>query len=124
MNATLVEPRNQEENMNLATNFNVKSRYWIGISDRETEGTFKYVSDASEVGFDSWRNGQPNNRWPKLDCTAFKNSQWNTANCDTRRFQYICQMNVSNGSGCGENDITCKFDAIKAKLEVKYVVEI
>ena len=121
MNATLAEPRNQEENKNLATNFNVKNRYWIGITDQENEGIFKYVSDASEVGFISWRNGQPNNRWPKLDCTAFKNSQWNTANCDTRRFQYICQMNVSNGSGCGENDMTmtCKFNAIKAKIEVK-----
>ena len=115
MNATLVEPRNQEENMNLATNVNVKSRYWIGISDRETEGTFKYVSDASEVGFTSWRIGQPNNKWPKLDCTAFKNGEWNTANCDTRGFPYICQMNISNGSGC---DITCKFNAMKTKLEV------
>ena len=54
MNAKLAEPMNEEENMNLATNFNTKIRYWIGISDRETEGTFKYVSDASEVGWTSW----------------------------------------------------------------------
>ena len=119
LNATLVEPRNQEENMNLATNFNSKTRYWIGISDRETEGTFKYVSDASEVNYTSWRNGQPNDKWPKLDCTAFKNGKWNTANCETRGFPYICQMNI-NSSGCDENDITCKFEAMKAKLEVKF----
>ena len=89
MNATLAEPMNEEENANLATNFNNKTRYWIGISDRETEGTFKYVSDASEVEFTSWRDGQPNNKWPKLDCTAFKNGKWNTANCDRREFPYI-----------------------------------
>ena len=62
MNATLAEPMNKEENSNLATNFNVKLRYWIGISDQETEGTFKYVSDDSEVEFASWAAKQPNNK--------------------------------------------------------------
>ena len=94
MNATLAEPMNKEENSNLATNFNVKLRYWIGISDQETEGTFKYVSDASEVEFTSWAAKQPNNKWPKLDCTAFKNGKWNTANCGKKEFPYICQMDM------------------------------
>ena len=115
MNATLAEPMNEEENMNLATNFNTKIRYWIGISDRETEGTFKYVSDASEVDFTSWGNGQPNDKWPKLDCTAFMNGKWNTANCGSKEFPYICQMDIKD-SGCDENDMICK---LKAKLEVK-----
>ena len=115
MNATLAEPMNDEENKNLATNFNAKIRYWIGITDQETEGTFKYVSDSSEVGFTSWGNGQPNDKWPKLDCTAFKNRKWNTANCDSKKFPYICQMDISN-SGCDEDDLICK---LKTKIEVK-----
>ena len=115
MNATLAEPMNEEENTNLATNFNANIRYWIGVSDRETEGDFKYVSDdASEVGFTSWGNGQPNEKWPKLDCTAFKNGKWTTANCDRKEFPYICQMDI-NDSGCDENDLMCK---LKTKLEV------
>ena len=95
MNGTLAEPINEEENMNLATNFNAKIRYWIGISDQKTEGTFRYVSDASEIVFTSWRSGQPNNKWPKLDCTTFKNGKWNTANCDKREFPYICQIDIT-----------------------------
>ena len=115
LNATLAEPMNAEENAYLATNFNAKIRYWIGISDRETEGTFKYVSDASVVGFTFWGNGQPNDKWPKLDCTAFKNRTWNTANCGNKKFPYICQMDINN-SGCDVNDMICK---LKAKIEVK-----
>ena len=118
MNATLAEPMNDEENTNLATNFNTKIRYWIGLSDQETEGTFKYVSDASEVVFTSWAAKQPNDKWPKLDCTAFKNGKWNTANCDRREFPYICQMYMKPSSGCSENDYECKFNDLKAKLEV------
>ena len=118
MNATLAEPMNKEENTNLATNFNVKLRYWIGISDQETEGTFKYVSNASEVGYTSWAAKQPNNRWPKLDCAAFKNRKWNTANCGKKEFPYICQMDREAPSGCDENDYECKFNELKTKLEV------
>ena len=129
MNAKLAEPMNTDENENIATELTGMakfSRYWIGISDKETEGTFKYASDASEVEFTSWRSGQPNNRWPKLDCTVFKNGQWNTANCENRKFPYICQMDIngSGGSGCDENDVTCKFDEMKAKLEVNIELKI
>ena len=122
LNAKLAEPMTEDENKNLATNFNANIRYWIGISDQETEGTFKYVSDASEVAFTSWRAGQPNNRWPKLDCTAFRNGKWNTANCDTREFPYICQMSIitqcpSGDCGCDDSDMACKFAELKARLE-------
>ena len=110
MNAKLAEPMNTEENENIATELTGMakfSRYWIGISDKETEGTFKYASDASEVEFTSWRSGQPNNRWPKLDCTAFKNGQWNTANCANRQLPYMCQMDISeddDNTDNGDND--------------------
>ena len=125
LNAKLAEPINTEENENIATKLMGMmsfSRYWIGISDKETEGTFKYASDASEVEFTSWRSGQPNNRWPKLDCVAFKKGQWNTANCENRQFPYICQMDISgddnsDNGDCEENDLTCMIMVLKAKLE-------
>lgn len=129
MNAKLAEPMNTEENENLATKLTgmaVFSRYWIGINQKETEGTFKYASDSSEVEFTSWRSGQPNNRWPNLDCVVFKIGQWNTANCENRKFPYICQMDISNDDNsevgveaddCDESDLVCMMNALKAKLE-------
>ena len=138
MNAKLAEPMNTEENENIATKLSgtaAFSRYWIGISDKDTEGTFKYASDASEVEFTSWRRGQPNNRWPKLDCTAFKNGEWNTANCENREFPYICQMDISedddNSDNAGESDeidLASMINVMKAKLEeveakVEYNIE-
>ena len=140
MNAKLAEPMSTEENENLATQLTgitAFSRYWIGITDKETEGTFKYASDSSEVEFTSWRSGQPNNRWPKLDCVVFKNGQWNTANCENRVFPYICQIDISgddnsndgvNADDCDESDLACMINALKAKLdnieaEVDYNIE-
>ena len=129
MNAKLAEPMSTEENKNLATKLTgmaVFSRYWIGISQKETEGTFKYASDSSEVEFTSWRSGQPNNRWPNLDCVAFKNGLWNTANCENRKFPYVCQIDISDDDNfddgveaddCDESDLACMIDALKAKLE-------
>ena len=115
LNATLAEPKNEGENKALATGFNIQARFWLGISDRDIKGTFKYVSDGSKVEYTSWsKNTQ--NKWPKQDCVASKNGKWDTINCVTRKLPFICQMDIN---GCGEDDYQCKFDELMAKLEVK-----
>ena len=91
----------KEENENLASDFNIQSSFWIGISDRETEGTFKYVSDASKVAFFSW-SGKTQNKFRSHDCVSSKNGQWDTTNCVFRQLPFICQQdfNVSGDSKC------------------------
>ena len=93
MDGKLAEPANEEENLDLATNFYPNSKYWIGISDREEEGIFRYVSDGSEIGFSHWVANI--NKFPLQDCADFKNGSWNTANCEQKR-PFICQMDLNN----------------------------
>ena len=96
-NGKLAEPTNEEENMDLATNFYPNAKYWIGITDQEDEGTFKYVSDGSEIGFNRWVGEI--NKFPLQDCANFKNGSWSTANCGQKR-SFICQMDLNNFSSC------------------------
>ena len=35
--------------------------FWLGIHDKKKEGTFVYASDNSKIGFNNWRDGEPNN---------------------------------------------------------------
>ena len=90
-NAILAEPRTDEENQAFATAFNSKVRYWIGITDQEIEGTFKYVSDDTEIGFESF---SPKSRKAKHDCVSFRNGKWDTFHCIKKKLPYICQMEM------------------------------
>jgi len=65
--------------------------YWIGYSDQDVEGTFKWYGDTST--FTYWGSGQPDNGGNVEDCVAMRwwaDGKWNDANCtDLRR--YVCE---------------------------------
>jgi hypothetical protein len=78
--------------------------WWIGANDRETEGTFKWVSDGSAVS-GLWGNGEPNDQvWvftDVADCVALLDSnglfgypgtggRWNDHLCGDD-FKFICE---------------------------------
>jgi hypothetical protein len=63
---------------------------WIGLSDRASEGTFLWVTDAA-LAFDEWATGEPNNLWGE-DCTEYRADEtWNDVWCDSRR-PYVCEI--------------------------------
>ena len=97
MKASLAEPMNDKENRNLGAK--LSNWYWIGITDQKTEGTFKYVSDGSKVGFISWSKGQPTNKTGNQDCTAFLKGEWSTFNC-TSISNYLCQVDAKVECNC------------------------
>nr|XP_034331174.1 C-type mannose receptor 2 [Crassostrea gigas] len=75
------------------------TEYWIGLSDREVEGAFRWV-DGQSVGFSNWGDNQPNNRDVncvsngtfEADCTVIrKNGRWADDCCgDSKAF--ICEI--------------------------------
>ncbi|XP_045070735.1 C-type lectin domain family 4 member E-like [Coregonus clupeaformis] len=78
--------------------FNLNKRVWIGLTDRETEGTWKWV-DGTTLTTEYWYDQQPNNSGPTgEDCAEINNDQrplkaWNDLSCN-RRLNWICEKVV------------------------------
>ena len=80
---------------------NWRTWYWIGGSDKEKEGTWKW-EDGSVWDFTNWAsrlNQQPNN-WLNQDCLQIYHSWatngWNDYECNRHR-QFICSWKICSG---------------------------
>jgi hypothetical protein len=69
-------------------------RWWIGLSDRETEGEFRWT-DGAPVGDEAvWSAGEPDNEGCNQDCVALKKDaggRWHDTHCGQPR-PFICRM--------------------------------
>jgi len=69
---------------------------WIGINDKETEGTWVYESDSAPVAIQPvpWTSGEPSNSASAEHCGSFYTSfvrTWNDRRC-TDTMEYICEI--------------------------------
>ena len=65
---------------------------WIGATDSEEEGKFRWV-DGSSVAFSNWNTGEPNNSNGNEDCVHIyggHRNKWNDKNC-AHRLPFICE---------------------------------
>ncbi|XP_071827139.1 macrophage mannose receptor 1-like isoform X2 [Apostichopus japonicus] len=70
--------------------------YWIGLSDADQEGSFKYVNDVSYLSVTSpfWGANQPSDSGSGEDCAVLTTSQLlNDADCTTS-YYYICEQDL------------------------------
>ena len=88
--ANLISVRNQEENVYIQHRLN-GARGWIGLSDRDTEGTFVWADNQTN-NFTYWAKNQPNN-FNNEDCVhtlGVKHSfKWNDVSCGSCH-NYTC----------------------------------
>uniref|UniRef100_A0A8P4GK52 C-type lectin domain-containing protein n=1 Tax=Dicentrarchus labrax TaxID=13489 RepID=A0A8P4GK52_DICLA len=86
---------NSEEEQNFTRQ--LKDNMWIGLTDSETEGTWKWV-DGTPLTTSYWMDGEPNNYDLKEDCVEVKQHEkknsWNDIKCDLPNF-WICEKKVS-----------------------------
>uniref|UniRef100_A0A7N6B8S6 C-type lectin domain-containing protein n=1 Tax=Anabas testudineus TaxID=64144 RepID=A0A7N6B8S6_ANATE len=70
---------------------------WIGLNDRDEEGTWKWV-DGTPLTVTYWASNNPNNgeghaEWGEEDCVEIfggQSSEWNDISCEASR-QWICE---------------------------------
>uniref|UniRef100_A0A8K9XDJ8 C-type lectin domain-containing protein n=1 Tax=Oncorhynchus mykiss TaxID=8022 RepID=A0A8K9XDJ8_ONCMY len=85
--------------------FAFNKRAWIGLTDNETEGSWKWV-DGTPLITSYWIIDQPNNgrsvsTFPGEDCVELQNGQdqpektWNDLNCAQKRI-WICELCNNN----------------------------
>merc|ERR1712018_399584 len=105
--ARLIEIDSAEENraiiaeMHRQNSFSQKINFWLGITDRHSEGHWVSESTGKSVNFTDWKSGEPNNAgrfgsencafinelegWNDVDCNGKPNNGWTrTAFCEKR----------------------------------------
>ena len=69
---------------------------WIGYSDKDSEGSWKWVDthdeDAVESSYTNWKTGEPDNGGESEDCASInkEDGSWNDQECDKTRNAFIC----------------------------------
>ena len=69
------------------------SNCWIGINDRDNEGTFIWA-DGTVSTYTRWNSGEPNDAGGNEDCTEiYSTSYWNDQQCTDSSSCYLCSTN-------------------------------
>ena len=95
----LVSLHSKQENLAVKSMLEAHHEYWIGLHDRNEEGSFTWT-DGSAINYKDWRRGEPNGRRAE-NCVHYSKAtlleRWNDLNCGARR-KYICKIpgNICN----------------------------
>uniref|UniRef100_A0A3P8R4S5 C-type lectin domain-containing protein n=1 Tax=Astatotilapia calliptera TaxID=8154 RepID=A0A3P8R4S5_ASTCA len=78
------------EEQNFIASFTQK-KTWIGLSDIEQEGTWKWV-DGTPLTLQYWASHQPDNKLPAENCghIRYQGTSWNDQSCEDS-FQWVCE---------------------------------
>jgi len=69
--------------------------YWIGLTDSESEGTWRWTKGATLTGYNNWSNNQPND-YKGQDCGAIlsgnqNTGKWHDVSCSGKK-RFICEL--------------------------------
>uniref|UniRef100_A0A8C9XRZ6 C-type lectin domain-containing protein n=1 Tax=Sander lucioperca TaxID=283035 RepID=A0A8C9XRZ6_SANLU len=100
--ADLMVIESSEEQTFLSKFIKKDTRYWIGLTDRDEEGTWKWV-DGTPLTQKNWIRGQPDNgggdpQWGEEDCahTEPYTANWNDRSCEHVMY-WICEKKLNRG---------------------------
>ncbi len=89
----LFEPENAEDNSVISSMMSAY-RFWIGINDKASPGTFVTTSDGSVPLYINFHANQPDNAGTE-ECVHSNwqiEGQWNDHKCNTVEYAYVCQL--------------------------------
>lgn len=100
----------QEENQYIFDRYFTESgeiEFWIGLSDLEQEGVFKWVgNDSAELPYTSWITDYTEDNSPSHDCVKFTAPGWQVENpgfCGSTEHPFVCKMQTcesQDGTRC------------------------
>ncbi len=89
----------------LAESVQSATAWWIGLNDRDVEGSFTWDGGASST-FTDWRAGEPNDYLGNEDCAAMADDgggAWNDKDCATT-YAYACELGCEKLTWYADND--------------------
>lgn len=94
----LVKIESKDENQFIKTEyFRTGDRYWIGLSDLNNDGKWKWTDGTGLTGYKNWGSGQPKNSngqqcitIQKVNHDGWYDGEWNDYFC-WGKFGYICE---------------------------------
>ncbi|XP_035693313.1 proprotein convertase subtilisin/kexin type 9-like [Branchiostoma floridae] len=98
----VAEPRNPAVNdflSKIKTSLNPFAKFWLGLTDREKEGTWRW-NDGEELdgnSFTNWADGEPNQAGNEYCAVVEADSKWNDVSCRLS-YRFICQRPALDGA--------------------------
>ncbi|XP_052425228.1 CD209 antigen-like protein C [Carassius gibelio] len=85
---------NNREEQDFVKNISGSDHFWIGLTDVEEEGRWKWV-DGSNINITSgfWKFGEPNSHQGNEDCADTHSSGWFDTKCDSS-VKWICEKSI------------------------------
>uniref|UniRef100_A0A7M4F5M9 C-type lectin domain-containing protein n=1 Tax=Crocodylus porosus TaxID=8502 RepID=A0A7M4F5M9_CROPO len=95
LHSQLVVINNLAEQNFLAYRMQGRERYWLGLTDLNTEGKWEWIDGTDYMnGFTFWKKGEPNDSGTHEDCAhLWTLGEWNDVYC-TYKCHYICEKPV------------------------------
>ncbi|XP_062975007.1 hepatic lectin-like [Elgaria multicarinata webbii] len=83
---------NEEAKQNFIESQTRGERYWIGLSDKNVEGEWKWIDGTDyRTTFKKWTRGEPNDAGEREDCAQIHAvGEWNDVGCNSKSF-YVCE---------------------------------
>ncbi|XP_078603181.1 collectin-10-like [Branchiostoma floridae x Branchiostoma japonicum] len=95
---TLAQPKDADINAFLVSLHDPEDefdRFWFGLHDRRQEGSFEWVDGTPLGKYNSWGQGQPEDRTGIEDCVGYiyinGQTSWFDSTCTFKR-SFICQV--------------------------------
>ncbi|XP_052425261.1 CD209 antigen-like protein C [Carassius gibelio] len=82
---------NNKEEQDFVKNICGSDHFWIGLTDVEEEGRWKWV-DGSTLTSGFWKSGEPNNQGNE-DCANTRSSGWFDTQCNNT-VKWICEKSI------------------------------
>ncbi|XP_065146235.1 uncharacterized protein [Paramisgurnus dabryanus] len=82
---------NNREEQGFINKISVEDKHWIGLSDIDEEGRWKWV-DGSTLSYRFWRSREPNGG-TKENCALIRSTGWADFPCNDA-YNYICEKKI------------------------------
>ena len=94
----IIRNRDDNINANIVCHQTIEDHCWIGLTDIDNEGEFKWI-DGSNPTFTDWHPGEPNDQGRVEDCAVIYDSfqGWNDYHCNLT-FPALCLLADEGGA--------------------------